>query len=99
MVIVACGDLSKAMEGEGAQNWVLDVSAASENILLAAHALGLGAVWTGVYPDKERVKAVQKVLNLPAHIIPLNVIPMGYPGEDPAPKDKWKPENVHYNRW
>ena len=79
--------------------WVQDASAASENLLLAAQALGLGAVWTGVYPIDERVKEVQKILQLPEQIVPLNVIPIGYPAENPLPKDKWKPENVHYDRW
>lgn len=79
--------------------WVQDASAATENLLLAAQSLGLGAVWSGVYPMEERVKEVQKILQLPKAIIPLNVIPIGYPAENPLPKDKWKPENIHYNRW
>ncbi|MGE0079314.1 MAG: nitroreductase family protein [Bacteroidales bacterium] len=97
--IVACGDLSKALEGNAAAFWIQDVSAATENILLAAHALGLGAVWTGVYPSDERVKSVQGVLHLPEHVIPLCVIPIGYPAENPMPKDKWKTENIHYDYW
>ena len=76
-----------------------DTSAATENILLAAHGLGLGAVWTGAYPVMDRVKAIRQVLGLPSQIIPLNVIPMGYPDNVPAPKDKWKPENVRKNNW
>lgn len=97
--IVVCGDMSKAIEGPMGAYWIQDASAATENILLAAHALGLGAVWTGVYPNPDRVPAVSEVLELPPHIIPLCVIPMGYPAESPAPKDKWKPENVHFDRW
>ncbi|WP_374937823.1 nitroreductase family protein [Bacteroides stercorirosoris] len=99
LAIVVCGDLSKAISGAGSDYWVQDASAATENLLLAAQGLELGAVWTGVYPIKERVKEVQKILHLPEHIIPLNVIPIGYPAENPLPKDKWKPENVHYERW
>ena len=97
--IVVCGDMTKALEGTGRDFWIQDASAATENILLAAHALGLGAVWTGVYPNPERVATITEALALPSHIIPLNVIPIGYPAESPAPKDKWKPENVHYNKW
>ena len=81
LAIVTCGDLSKAIDGEDADKgfWIQDVSAATENLLLAAHAMGLGAVWTGVYPDAERVKDVQERLGLPANVIPLAVVPVGYP--------------------
>ena len=97
LAIVVCGDMEKALEGPAQAFWVQDCSAATENILLAAHALGLGAVWTGCYPMEERMTNVRQVLNLPENIIPLCVIVMGYPNESPAPKDKWKPENVTYN--
>ena len=75
------------------------VSSVGQNLLLAAHALGLGAVWTGVYPDADRVKAVQQRLGMPDSIIPLAVVPVGYPAGPQTPKDKWKTENVHFNRW
>ncbi len=94
LAIAVCGDMEKALEGPAQDFWIQDCSAATENILLAAHALGLGAVWTGCYPMEERVANVRKVLNLPETIVPLCVIVMGYPGENPEPKDKWKPENV-----
>lgn len=99
LAIAVCGDLSKAIGGEGEEYWVQDASAATQNLLLAAQGLELGAVWTGVYPIKERVKEVKQILHLPAHIIPLNVIPIGYPAENPLPKNKWKQENVHIDRW
>lgn len=98
IAIVPCGDLEKAFEGEPSY-WIQDVSAATENLLLAAHSLGLGAVWTGVYPTKERVTAVSERLGLPSNVIPLAVVPIGYPEGDNQPKDKWNPESVHYNRW
>ena len=97
LVIVVCGNMEKAMEGVGQAFWVQDCSAATENILLAAHALGLGAVWTGCYPIEERVANISQVLGLPEHLVPLCAIVMGYPNESPQPKDKWKPENVSYN--
>lgn len=97
LAIVVCGDMDKTMEGPGQTFWVQDCSAATENILLAAHALGLGAVWTACYPIEERMGNVSQMLNLPETIVPLCVIVMGYPNEQPAPKDKWKPENVSYN--
>ena len=97
--IIPCGDMSKTIEGALSAFWVNDVSAATENLLLAAHAMGLGAVWTGLHPDMERVKTVQDILGLPDHIIPLCVVPVGVPAECPAVKDKYLPENIHYNGW
>ncbi len=99
LTIVVCGDMQKALEGEGQQLWIQDCSAATENILLAAHALGLGAVWTALYPRDDRAKGAVEVLKLPEHIVPLCAIIIGYPAEQPEPKDKWKPENVSYNEF
>ena len=61
--------------------------------------MGLGAVWTGVYPYDERLAAVKKALNLPDHIVPLNLVPVGHPKGNPQPKDKFDPQNIHYNQW
>ena len=97
--IVVCGLMDKTDNDDVRAYWVQDCSAASENILLAAHAYGLGAVWCGVYPSSERVKAVSEVLNIPDNVIPLNIITMGYPAENPEPKDKFKTENIHYQKW
>ena len=99
VAIIPCGDLSKAIEGEMGAFWINDVSAATENLLLAAHAMGLGAVWTGLHPDMNRARLVQDMLGLPEHIIPLCVVPIGVPAEQPAVKDKYKPENIHFNAW
>ena len=99
VAIIPCGDLTKAIPGEMANFWINDVSAATENLLLAAHAMGLGAVWTGLHPDMNRAKMVQEMLGLPEHIIPLCVVPVGVPAEHPEVKDKFKPENIHYNQW
>ncbi len=99
VAIIPCGDLSKAIPGEMADFWINDVSAATENLLLAAHAMGLGAVWTGLHPDMNRAKMVQNMLGLPEHIIPLCIVPVGVPAEQPEVKDKFKPENIHYNAW
>ena len=99
LTIVVCGDMQKALEGEGRQLWIQDCSAATENILLAAHGLGLGAVWTALYPRNDRAKGAIEALKLPDHIVPLCAIIIGYPAEQPEPKDKWKPENVSYNEF
>ena len=97
--IIVCGDMSKAAADFGREYWIQDCSAATQNILLAAHALGLGAVWCGVYPNPNVQPEVTRVLELPESIIPLNIITMGYPAVDAQPKDKWIEENVHYQKW
>ena len=96
-VIVVCGEA----ETDGRPNmfWYEDCSAAAENILLAAHALGLGAVWTAGYPAVDRTAPISQALGIPANVLPLCVIPMGVPAENPEPKDKWKPENIHWEKW
>ena len=99
LAIVVCGNMEKTMQGKGQEFWIQDCSAATENILLAANALGLGAVWTGGYPMEERVASISKALKLPKTIIPLCTIVIGYPAESPTPKDKWKPENISYNEF
>ncbi len=97
--IIVCGNMEKALEGDGQAYWIQDCSAATENILLAAHSLGIGAVWCGVYPMEDRIVPVKETLKLPSYVTPLNIISMGYPVSDPQPKDKWNPEAVHYNVW
>ena len=103
LMIAVCGDTDKTTMPDGNGKlpdfWVQDVSAATENLLLAAHAQGLGAVWTGVYPVMERVAEVANVLNCPNNIIPLAVVRIGYPDESPEPKDKFKQENISYNKF
>lgn len=97
--IVCCGDSSRFLEGVDDTLWVQDLSAASENILLAAHALGLGAVWTAVYPHPEREDAVRSILGVPDSIIPFCIIPVGYPTHDYKPRDKYDSSRIHFDRW
>lgn len=94
--LVVCGNKDRFLEGDDATLWVQDLSAASENILLAAHALGLGGVWTALYPHADRMANVTRILNLPANFIPFNLIPIGYPATHHAPLDKWHPERIHH---
>ena len=99
LAIVVCGSLDNGLPGRSKEYWIHDCSAASMNILLAAHGLGLGAVWTGVYPGEDRVAAVREILSIPDGFMPLNVIPLGYAAENPSPKDKWNSARIHIDRW
>lgn len=99
LAIVVCGDMNKTPNENIRPFWIQDASAATENILLEANALGLGAVWTGTYPSEERCVKMAELLKLPENIIPLNTIVIGYPKDTPQPKDKWKEENISYNKY
>ncbi len=94
--IVVCGDKSRFLEGDDSDLWVQDLSAASENILLAAHALGLGSVWTALYPHRDRMGNVCEILQIPEDFIPFNVIPIGYVKIAHTPLDKWNPAAITY---
>ncbi len=96
--IIVCGLLEKANAGIR-QYVIIDCSAATENILLAAEALGLGAVWTAAYPRPEREAWVREVLTLPENVVPLCVIPVGHPTGEDQPKDKYNPEAIHWQKW
>lgn len=98
LAIVVCGE-TLWMGGEENPFWSLDCSAATQNLLLTAEALGLGAVWTAAYPDADRCKAISDALGLPSTVKPLCVVPIGHPAGENQPRDKWKPENIHYGKW
>ena len=94
--ILVCGDLSlERYPG----NWIADCSAATQNLLLAAHGSGLGAVWTGVYPEQDRVEGFRDLLGLPEHVVPLALIPMGYPLQQPPRQDRYEEDKIHHNHW
>lgn len=97
--IIVCGNTNKLKSATSDLFWVMDCSAASQNILLAAESMGLGACWTAAYPDENRVKHVKKIMQLPEGVIPLNVIVTGFPTGEDHPKDKFKTENIHKNGW
>ena len=79
--------------------WVQDVSAATENLLLAVHAMSYGATWCGVYPSDERVWKVRELLGLPKQVVPLNVIAIGVPDEEKPPADRYNEDRVHHEKW
>lgn len=79
--------------------WMQDTAAATENILLAAHAMGYGAVWIGLHPVEERVAAVRRLLGMPASVIPLALVSVGLPAETLPPEDRYDEGKVHRNAW
>lgn len=97
--IVLCGDMGATLPGDGKDFWVQDVSAASENLLLAVNAVGLGAVWCGIYPIPERVEFFSQLLELPDSVVPMSCINVGYPAAPATPKDKWDTSKIHYNKY
>ena len=96
LAILVCGDedleLSKGY-------WSVDCAAATQNILLAAHSVGLGAVWLGVYPRSERQKDIRELFDLPGHVHPFSLISIGYPGEEKPIPERFKEERIHRNQW
>jgi nitroreductase len=76
-----------------------DVSAAIENILLAANRLGLGGCWLGVHPRPDRIAGIRKLFDLPEHIIPVSAVALGWPAEHPEPRTRYKEDRVHLEKW
>lgn len=96
--VIICGMSEKSVP-DTPEFWVQDCSAASENILIAAESMGLGAVWLGIYPIKERIEGVRNVLNIPENVTPLNIISIGYPKGEEKPRDKFELEKIHREKW
>jgi nitroreductase len=97
LAILICGD---PMLEKHSGYWVQDCSAATENLLLAVHAKGFGAVWLGIYPREERVSGLRKLLSIPEHVIPFSLVPVGKPAESKPPRpDRYNETRIHRNRW
>jgi nitroreductase len=94
--ILVCGDPT-AEKHTG--YWVLDCAAATENMLLAVHAHGLGSVWCGVYPTEDRVANLRRLLKLPDHIVPFSLLPLGFPAETKQVQDRFDNSRIHRNGW
>ena len=93
VVFVVCGN------ERASHHWVEDASAATENLLLAVTALGLGAVWVGIYPNTDREAHVRRVLAIPREMRVLCLVPVGHPAEEKPPQTKYKESKVHHERW
>lgn len=98
LAIVVCGNLAHALPLQMADYWIQDCSAATENILLRATDLGLGAVWCGIHPQRRAEKKVAEILGLSNKEIPLNLIWLGHPAEEPEARDQYEEKKVHYMR-
>lgn len=94
--ILVCGDEDLARHGE---MWIQGCAAATENILLAAHAKGLGSVWVGVYPRQERMQPLRELFGIPPHVQPFALLPIGTPAEKPEPSERQHPGRVRVNHW
>lgn len=94
--IVVCGDLHQQHD-DG--YWVVDCGAATQNLLLAAHALGLGGCWVGLHPREGRKEAMASLLGLPDHIQPFALVALGYPEEQKPKPDRFQPVKVRHNGW
>ncbi len=99
MAIAVCGNRERFLAGDDATLWEQDLSAASENILLAAHAIGLGGVWTCLYPHADRMASASAILGLPEEVVPFSLLPVGHPLTQQKPMDKWHPERIHHNKF
>ncbi len=96
VAVLLCADLKNA---PAPLFFEQDLSAVTENMLLAAHHLGLGSVWLSIHPREERKEAVRTLLNIPRDIIPFTLLPFGYPDEFPAAPVMFKPERIHLEKW
>lgn len=96
LAILVCGDDKLTARPNG---WRVDCSAAIENILLAAHALGLGAVWMAIDPDAQRLEGMRRLVQFPSEVTPFGLISIGYPDEKPVIEERFNPQRVHYNKW
>jgi nitroreductase len=94
LCIAVCGDKTISP-----RYWIQDCSAATENLLLAAAALSLGAVWLGVHPRESRGKPISKILKIPENVVPLNLVSVGHPAEEKEPRTQYDEQRVHNEHW
>jgi len=96
--VIVCGDINKANLKE-VSYMLQDLSAAVENILLAATALGLGSCWLGMHPRPDRMDPIRNLFSLPENIIPMCGVALGWPAEQPEPRTRYNPERIHLEKW
>jgi len=96
LAVLICGDTSLEKHPGF---WVQDCAAATQNLLIAAHALGLGAVWVGTFPREDRVAHMRSLCAVPEHLVPFSVVVVAYPDEQPAQADRFDQSRVHLDSW
>lgn len=96
LAILVCGDLTLE---KYAGYWMQDCAAATQNMLLTAHDLGLGGVWIGLHPREQRVGDIRRVIALPEHIVPFCLVPLGYPNEDKPDENRFDRSRIHFEQW
>jgi nitroreductase len=96
VAIAVCGD---AADCKWPQMWEQDCAAATENLLVEAELLGLGAVWLGVHPIAERVDGIRSLLGMPASVVPFAIVLVGHRAESKPPSDRYDAARVHRERW
>jgi len=96
LAVLICGEIQVATLKHF---WTLDCAAATENLLLASHSSGLGSVWLGVYPEEDKLTYIKEVLNIPDHITPFSLVPIGYPAETKESENRYDEDKIHYGKW
>ena len=97
--ILVCGNLQKAYSG-APDYWTVDAAIATQNMILAAHDLGVGSVWLGTYPQDNKMQAQREIFNLPEHIVPHSIVAFGYPKvEKCEERDLYDENKVHFGGW
>ena len=97
--IIVCGNTQKQFGGKDTSYWVMDASAAIENMLLAAESMDLGAAWSAVYPEAKRIELVCSIIRMPEHVIPLGIVPVGFIEGKPKTKDKYNHKQLHWEQF
>ncbi len=97
--IIVCGNRNTTYPSGQMDYWIFDCSAATENMLLQVESMGLGAVWTAVFPEEDRVNKLRQLLNIPEHLVPLNLCPIGYPAVKVKPHNNYDETKLFYNRF
>ena len=98
-IIIICSNLAIAQNESAYKYWVQDCSAAAENLLLAAAGLGLGTCWVASYPKEDIINLLRETLGIPDDVVPLNLIYVGYPAEEKAPRTQYDETRIHWEKY
>ena len=98
-IIIICSNLAIAQNESAYKYWVQDCSAATENLLVAAAGLGLGTCWVASYPKEDIINLLRETLGIPEDVVPLNLIYVGYPAEEKAPRTQYDETRIHWERY